>query len=191
VRQLEAVRQAEQLQKQQYSHLRPPQTREQWIAAVMQQSGTTQAEAEFLLDHPQMMYQPKALSKALADITAQGLQRDDSPEFFQAVKERFGHHVERRQQKAARKASEQPTPEFFQPPVPPPEPPAEQTQSAIFSAPVSRQVGSGGGYQPSLSSVRLTQEQQQIARASGISDTEYARQKLRMLQAQQAGIIQK
>jgi hypothetical protein len=41
--QLNKVRAAEQLQRQQYSRLNPPQTREQWVAALMQQSGTTRS----------------------------------------------------------------------------------------------------------------------------------------------------
>jgi hypothetical protein len=60
--------------------------------------------------------------------------------------------------------------------VPRPPPPAPQPESgAMYSAPVSRQV-QGGGYRPSPSSVRLSAEQREAARMSGISEVEYAKQ---------------
>jgi hypothetical protein len=137
-----------------------------------------------------MMYEPKAMQKTMADIQAAGVQRDDSPEYFQAVEETFSRHLERKQKKAAAKAVAEPTPEFFQPPpAPPPEQP-EQAASSIYSAPVLRQVG-GGGYTPSPSSVRLSHQGREAAKMAGISETEYARQKLRMLQAQRDGTIQR
>jgi hypothetical protein len=156
----------------------------------MRESGTTQAEAEFLLDHPAMMYEPKAMQRTMAEIQAAGVQRDDSPEYFQAVESTFNRHLERKQKKAAAKAAAEPVPEYFQPRPAPPEQPAEQMQSAIYSAPVSRQVG-GGNYQASPNSIRLTREEQEAARMAGVSDTEYARNKLKMLRMQQAGQIQK
>jgi hypothetical protein len=188
-RQYEQIQQAQQLRQQQAQQLQAPHTREQWVAALMQQSGTTKAEAEFLLDHPVMMYEPKAMQRTMADIHAAGVQRDDSPEYFRAVEETFQRHLERKQQKAAAKAAAKPPPEFFTPTAPPPEQP-EQSASSIYSAPVSRQAG-GGNYQPSPSSIRLSREEQEAARMAGISDTEYARNKLKMLRMQQTGQIQK
>jgi hypothetical protein len=188
-RQYEQIQRAQQIQQQHAQRLQPPQTREQWVAALMAQSGTTQAEAEFLLDHPQMMHSPKIMQRTMADIQAAGVQRDDSPEYFQAVESTFNRHLKRKQQKAAAKAAAEPVPEYFQPTPAPPEQP-EQAASSIYSAPVSRQAG-GGNYQPSPSSIRLSREEQEAARMAGISDTEYARNKLKMLRMQQAGQIQK
>jgi hypothetical protein len=135
------------------------------------------------------MYQPRALSKALADITQQGLRRDDSAEFFQAVEERFNHHLQRKQKKAAAKAAG-PTPEFFTPapPEPAPQPPA----GSIYSAPVSREVaGAGYRHESVPSRVTLTRDELQIAAASGLTPEEYARQKIKMLRMQQSGQIQR
>jgi hypothetical protein len=133
LRQLEAVRQAEQMQAQQFSRLKPPTTRQEWVAAMMQQTGVTQAEAEFLIDRPQMLQNRKALGKAMRDLTAAGVRRDDSPEYFEAVEDAFNRHLGRKQRKAAAKA--EPVPEFFQPPTPlAPEPQPVN----IYSAPVSR-----------------------------------------------------
>jgi hypothetical protein len=188
-RQYEQLQQAQQFRQQHAQQLQAPQTRQQWVAALMQQSGTTKAEGEFLLDHPVIMYEPKAMQKIMAELHAAGVQRDDSPEYFRAVEETFQRHLERKQQKAAAKAAAKPPPEFFTPTAPPPEQP-EQSASSIYSAPVSRQAG-GGNYQPSPSSIRLSREEQEAARMAGISDTEYARNKLKMLRMQQTGQIQK
>ena len=91
---------------------------------------------------------------------------------------------------AAGRASGQQTPEFFQLPASPPEQP-EQTQSAIYSAPVSRQVGSGMGVPTSPRSVTLTAAEREAAAMSGISETQYARNKLLMLQRQARGESQR
>ena len=56
----------------------------------------------------------------------------------------------------------------------------------MYSAPVSR--GEVGGYrEPSPSQVRLTLEQKEIARASGISETAYARNLLRLEREKRSG----
>jgi hypothetical protein len=188
---LQQLRAAQEAQRQQYSRPRPPQTREEWVAALMRESGTTEAEANFLLDRPPMLTNPKAMQKAMAEIQAAGVKRDDSPEYFQAVESAFQHHLQRKQEKAAAKAESQPTPKFFQPPPAPPQEPPEHAQAAIYSAPVSREAGGGGGYQPSPSSVRLSPQEREAAKMAGISETEYAHQKLRMLQAQRDGTIQR
>jgi hypothetical protein len=63
---------------------------------------------------------------------------------------------EKEAKKAAKKARE-PRPEFFTPPpASPPEQP-EETASSIYSASVSREGGSVGGYQLTPPSVRLWQ----------------------------------
>jgi hypothetical protein len=115
-----------------------------------------------------------------------------SDEYFQTIADSFNRQVAERADKKAKKAAKkahEPTPEYFQPTPAPPEQP-EQSASSIYSAPVSRQVG-GGGYQPSPSSIRLSRKEQEAARMAGISDTEYARNKLKMLRMQQTGQIQK
>jgi hypothetical protein len=72
-----------------------------------------------------------------------------------------------------------PTPKFFEPPPPK----APRASSAQYSAPVSREVPSAiprserEQFDPTR--VHLSVEEKEIARASKISETEYARQKLK------------
>jgi hypothetical protein len=66
----------------------------------------------------------------------------------------------------------------------------EQTASSIYSAPVSRQVG-GGSVPTSPRSVTLTTAEREAARMSGISEMEYARNKILLMQRQARGEVQK
>lgn len=67
----------------------------------------------------------------------------------------------------------------------------ERDESARFvSAPVSRSNGpSYGGYRLSPSSIRLSKDERDIARASGMSDIEYARQKIKLSEMKAAGLL--
>jgi hypothetical protein len=88
----------------------------------------------------------------------------------------------------------QSTPKFFEPDpalVPPQRP--VRNNSTIVSAPVSRNGGPSGDYNGGLpsdpSKVHLSASEVEAARVSGISTMEYARQKLRMLEAKSRGEI--
>jgi hypothetical protein len=65
---------------------------------------------------------------------------------------------------------------------PAPAPAQSQRRSIPMAAPVSRDPypASSGRYAPSTHSVRLSVEEREMARLSGISETEYARNKLRL-----------
>src|SRR5207248_8464128 len=78
------------------------------------------------------------------------------------------------------------TPAFFKPPPPP----AEPDRSAIYSAPVNRDGPAGQRREAGPGSVRLTAEQVEHARMSGISEVEYARRFLPMQAAKRNGSIQ-
>jgi hypothetical protein len=70
---------------------------------------------------------------------------------------------------------------------PTPEPEAPPTRPRIpVQAPVSRSEP-GGSYTPSPSSVKLSATEREIARASGQSDTEYAKMKIKLAELKKAG----
>ena len=94
-----------------------------------------------------------------------------------ATRELFHKHLEATNAQAGAQI-----PTFFQPP-PAPEQPGP---ASYVSAPVSR--GAVGGYrEPSPSQVKLSPDELQIAAASGISATEYAKNKLRLAREKASG----
>jgi hypothetical protein len=60
----------------------------------------------------------------------------------------------------------------------------------MYAAPPSRQAPSTGYREPSPRSVRLSPEEQMIARASGISDIQYAEFKLKLEREKRDGTRQ-
>ena len=76
-------------------------------------------------------------------------------------------------------------PEFFKPP--PPKQPVQPSRSAYMSAPVSREVPDGIPRELKPSQVRLSPEEVEAARLSGISTVAYARNKLRLLREKASG----
>ena len=62
----------------------------------------------------------------------------------------------------------------------------EQQRTNIVSAPVSREVPSGGGTRQN-GKITLTKEQQEAARISGVTETEYARNLVKMNEAKANG----
>jgi hypothetical protein len=163
-RQIEALRQSEFAQRR-----AAPRER---LLHKWRGEGMGRAEERFLRANPAMLDNPQLMHFA-ANEAAQHHQRG-SAAHLNAAREIFHRHMT---------PATEPTPAFFEPP-PPPAPPV---QSAIYSAPVSRTVPSAGYREPSPSSVRLTREEQETARMSGISDIEYAKHKLRMEREKAAG----
>jgi hypothetical protein len=197
-RQIEALRHSEQLvaqhneqlQRQQLARqaalqdLRPP-TGEQKIAN-WKAHGLSDQEADFLQANPELIDNPELLSYAASQAYAEGLERGTA-EHQRATKNHFDTAM--RHLKAQAEARE-PTPEFFRPPEPPEPPSPASTRSAMVSAPVSRGVPSSDRTLSVPSRVSLSAEERQIAAASGISDQEYARNKILMLRKQRSGEIQ-
>jgi hypothetical protein len=182
LRQIEHLRTSEELQRrhaQQMAQRAQPQTRVEFL----QSQGLTKTEAEFFDSREDMMANQQQASEAASEALAAGIERD-SPEFFQAVEEGFAKRIEAMNQQPAPQPAFQPRPVSPAPAAPP-------DRSSMYSAPPSRQAPSTGYRVPSSpSQVKLTPEEMQIAAASGISHTEYARHKLTMLKRKASGELQ-
>jgi hypothetical protein len=197
-RQVEALRHNEQLQRQRMEQeqqarlmrearlqdMRPP-SREEKLAA-WKQNGLTAANEQFLIDHPEMIDHDQLTAYATQEALAAGV-KADTDDFRHAVKANFDTAMRHIQAQAE---IDQPTPAFFKPPPPPPPQPQPQTRAALTSAPVSRGVPSGDRLPSIPSRINLSAEERQIAAASGISDKEYAANKLRMMRMKATGEIQ-
>ena len=128
-----------------------------------------------------MMSSQLQASEAAAEALAAGIERD-SPQFFQAVEEGFAKRIEAMNQQPAA-----PPAAFSQPRSVAPSPAAPPDRSSLYAAPVSRTAPTGGYREPSPRQVRLSPAEVEIAKASGISEVEYSRNKLRMLRERAAG----
>jgi hypothetical protein len=193
-RQIEALHNSEQIQRQrleqaQYDRqvrlmqMQPP-SREQKIEA-WKQAGLSPANEEFMWAHPELIDHHEVTRIATQEALASGV-KPDSEDFRRAVKNNFDTAM--RHLKAQAEHAE-PTPSFFAPPDPKPAEPAT-IRSALVSAPTSREIPSGDRALSIPSRVSLSVEERQIAAASGISDKEYAANKLKMMHMKQRGEIQ-
>jgi hypothetical protein len=181
-KQLADLRKAEAFQHQAALQNRPLSHNEKlasWKAAGMSDQDYT-----FLAENPDMVAHDR-LTAAAAHQAAQEGHARDSDAHRKRTRQLFNEHFVKMQSGAPTPPA--PEPEFFRPP-PAPEP---RGAAAYVSAPVSRGEIGGGYREPSLSQVKLTPDEKDIARASGISETEYARQKISMLKKQRSGEIQK
>lgn len=181
-KQLDELKRSEELQRQRATHIgasQQPVTREQKLH-LWKQQGLTAAEARFLQQHPDMIDFPQVAALAANEALQAGHERDGEA-YWKATEMNFNNHIDR--MRAQANPSEQPTPEFFQPP-PPPKPP---TRSNIVSAPVSREVPSGRPREENPNRTTLSADELAVAAASGISAADYARGKLRLQREKLAG----
>jgi len=170
-REIERLRQSEQVQRQQ-AQPQQPMTREQRLAAWQAQGGLSPAEVEFFNRNPAMLDHPEVTGHAVQQALQAGHQRGTDAHF--ATVEKIFNHLTQ-----AATPEMQPTPEFFSPP---PSPPArsEPNPSSLVSAPVSRSIPSASGKRhQSPGKVTLTPSEVEAARLSGVTIEEYARQKLK------------
>ncbi len=181
--QIAALRQAEDLQRQhqaQLAQIRAP-SREDKLA-YWQQAGMPEAELRFLEENPSMIDHDQIAAVAAQETMAAGIGRE-SPEFLPAVKENFEKRFRHLQAQGAAQS-----PEFFKP-RPAPER-SVPDQSYYVSAPVTRQTPTGS---PRVDSnptkIRLSAEEKQIAAASGISEVEYAKNKIELERQKRTGQI--
>jgi hypothetical protein len=153
--------------------------------------------------NPHLARQGNLLGQVHHELTSAGYQ-DDSPEYYLALTRRLnaaGIYVAHPgEQQDDLPPPERPIdnrpfsmPEEREPAASayslPPAPPAPRRQSLPVSAPVSRAVPSyQGGRSAVPSRVHLSAEERQAAAFSGISDTEYAANKIRLIQAKEAGM---
>jgi hypothetical protein len=182
--QLAAHRQAEALQSQHQqaaamAQQQAPTSREEKLA-MWKTQGMSEAEERFLAEHPLMVDHPTVLTQAIATTTRAGVSRD-APEFLSKVKQNFDVHLNRFQRQAAAAS-----PEFFRPEAP--RISSQPSVGSFVSAPVSRDVV--GADRPSIpTKVTLTAEEKDAAKFSGISERQYAENKLKMLGAKARGEI--
>ena len=181
-RQIDALRVSEDMQRQhaaQAANRRPP-TRDQ-LLHLWRSQGMAEPEEAFLRENPEMI-DHAAITALAANQAAQRGHERGTDAHRHATREIFHQHLAHLQAQAPANSAPPPTAAFFQPPAPP----APPDRAAMYSAPVSR--GEVGGYrEPSPSQVRLTLEQKEIARASGISETAYARNLLRLEREKRSG----
>jgi hypothetical protein len=153
-------------------------------------------EQQFVQAHPELLEHPKLTEWAVAVALQHGYQRG-TPDFLDVTKQLFDRQMAAQANAApATQQSEPAAPEpphqvqeapmpnhpFHQRPPPPPPEPSEQSAS-IYSAPVSREASGGGYRQSSPSSVRLSPDQREAAKMSGVTETEYARQLQKLYEA--------
>jgi hypothetical protein len=183
-RQVEALKRGEELQRQQaeavaraqaFHALSPEEKVEAW-----KRNGLTDREGEWLKAHPEAIEFPALANFASAEALQAGHKRD-SDQYFQHVEERFQHHMQQLKAQAAAQ-----TPEFFKPPEP--KRGATPDTGYFTSAPVSRQAPTAGPrIETNPRQMRLSAEEIAIARASGISEVEYARNKIELERQKRMG----
>ena len=155
---MEALVQAERMRHQMAAQR--PMSRDDKIN-LWRQQGLSDKEALFLRENPEMIDFPQISSLAANEALAAGIERDSEP-YWKVVKHNFEKHMT--QLKAQAEAAQK-TPEFFQPPPPP----APQTNSTIVCAPVSREAPGSRDREPIPTQVKLSPQELEIAKASGIS----------------------
>ena len=183
VRQHQAATLAARAAMAQQQQAQPP-TREQKLE-MWKQQGMDPEDARFLAENPQMV-DLHDVTRVASEEAAQHHERGTDAH-RQATREIFDQHLASLQAQPA--ASARPAASTFFEHSESPRLPAGPDRSAIVSAPVSWREA-GGYREPSLRQIKLTSEEAAIAAASGVSETEYARQKLRMLKAKASGELQ-
>jgi hypothetical protein len=165
--QLEALKQAETTQQQAQSAILAAQERRNaWLEAT--------PAAKSHLPELNVLHRA-ALEAGLADT---------SPEYFNFMEQQLAN-LQRPAAAATGLADEMRERVGHEQP-PPPEPERPSTRPSIVSAPVSREVPNGSGRRQ-IGKVTLTPAEQEMARVSGISIEEYARQKLRYENLRETG----
>ena len=148
--------------------------------ALWRTQGLTDEDAAFLSEHLEMAAEPR-LTRLASDEAAEHRQRG-TDDHRRLTKEIFDQHLALQQPAPA--APVQPAPAFFAPPSPVSERPGP---ASYVSAPVSRHAA--GSPRKLSRSVRLSPAEIEMAKASGVSETEYGRQKLIMMARKANGEI--
>jgi hypothetical protein len=192
-KQIEALRQSEALLKQQAQHAaqvqQAPPTREQ-LLDQWRRGGVSDGNLKFLEAHPELIDSWQLTFHAANEATQRGHEpnTDAHREATREIFHRYLAEAEKQQMTANNPTAPQETPAFFKaPPAKPMRP-----QSVPVSAPVSRTVPDGGPrpeFEQDPRRVTLSVEEREVARASGISEVEYAKNKIKMMQAKARGEI--
>src|SRR5207247_6415378 len=151
--------------------------------------GMAETEYNFLVANPELIDAPNLTAYAANEAAQQGHERG-SEAFLQATKQIFDKYEAELQAQANAQQAEpamQETPKFFAPV--PPKPP--RASSGHYSAPVSREVPSAippsERYTEDPRRVTLSVDDKAIAKASGISEIEYAKNKLKLQRMKASG----
>jgi hypothetical protein len=197
--QLDALRTSEQIQRQRFEHEQQqrlmraarlqemrPATREEKVQAWKEAGLSAQNEA-FMWEHPELIDHHEITRVATQEALASGA-RPDSDDFRHAVKANFDTAM--RHLKAQAEVEHGPSPAFFSPPPPKPTPEPATVRSALVSAPISREVPDGNRAFSVPTRISLSPDEVAIAKASGITERQYAENKLRMMRMKQTGEIQ-
>jgi hypothetical protein len=185
-RQIDALRQSEQLLRQP-PQLQRPLTREDKLG-LWRQQGIAENEYNFLVANPELIDNPAATAYCAREAEAQGHQRG-SDEFLHAAKQIFDkYQAELQAQAQTPTEPAMASNDFFKPP--PPKPP--RPQYVPVSAPVSREPPGSrrSDFEDDPRRVVLSAEERQIAKASGLTDFQYAKGKLELQRRKSAGEIQ-
>jgi hypothetical protein len=142
--------------------------------------GMPRSERLFLEEHPALIDNRELTSRAALEAHQQGLERGTDA-FNQATLAAFHRHLNE-----ANRQVEQPTR-----PAAPVLAPQGRDLSAIVSAPVSREAGPSGDGYSRPGRITLTAEERHFAHSIGLSETEYAKQKQRLVAMQLSGETQR
>jgi hypothetical protein len=184
--QLDAMRHPQQPQQPQLDPV------DHWILQTY--PGLSEPMFHYLRSRPQLAAQPQLAHAAHA--FAQLHAAPESPEYFGFIDHLIKHHDAAQYDSAHNEPTPPPEPSPAPEPVtmqhapPAPPPPAEPEPAAhTVAAPPSH--GHVAGFEPdeSPNTIRLSAAEREHAKASGVSETEYAKQKLRMQKAKKAGLI--
>jgi hypothetical protein len=182
-RQWAAQRELERQQREaQIMAMKPPtlEQKMEWL----KQSGVSIGDRQMVLETPGMLDHLEVADYAANQALQAGHQRD-TDSYRASVRQNFQALMKHLQEEAAPVAGP------FRSAPPPPSAPSPKANGAQYSAPISRDIPRGGDYVPSVPSrISLSAEERQIAAASGISDKEYAANKIRMMRMKATGEIQ-
>jgi hypothetical protein len=138
--------------------------------------GMPRTERLFLEEHPELIDNRELTAQAALQAHQHGLERGTDA-FNQAVLAGFHRHLQGAQRQVERPAA----PMILAAP--------ERDLSAIVSAPVSREAGPSADGYSRPGRVTLTHEERAFANSIGLSEENYARQKLKLMQAKATGDI--
>jgi hypothetical protein len=130
---------------------------------------------QWLREHREILDDPRKfnlLQAAHFTAAADGI-AVDTPQYFEHLERAVGYHP----------AAHTPTPEESNMPQFPAPPPARRP---LVSAPVSRSGGNFGGG-PAPGKIHLSAEEVEWARRSGVTPSEYARNKMKLLRSKAGG----
>ncbi len=162
------------------------------VADLRQAEAVAQAEQRtqsWLASTPLAQRNRDMLEPIHRELIADGAVIYSTPEYYQAMeRELVRRESQRRQEAAASRLAEEMETRVAQDREP--EPPQPRQRGPIYSAPVSREGTGYGGSSISPSRVQLTRAECELAKLSGITEAEYARQKMKLDEMKRNGDYQ-